>query len=64
MSTSLPSRTPPTVELQSYKGLWESQGDGKYKLTFPGKDNLSVEVNGDRLNITGESPPLAFDREF
>lgn len=59
-----PKGTQPTVELQSYKGQWESQGDGKYKLTFPGKDSLSAEVIGDRLMVTGESPPLAFDREF
>lgn len=59
-----PKGTPPTVELQSYKGQWESEGGGKYKLTFPGKDNLTAEVIGDRLMITGESPPLAFDREF
>jgi hypothetical protein len=58
-------KLPPTVEKQSYKGQWSSNGD-KYSLTFNDKNpgSLTAVVDGDRMTIDGDTFPLVFTREY
>jgi hypothetical protein len=57
-------KEPLTVETQSFKGTWTSDGD-KYELSFPekGQTTLQAVVEGDRLTITGDTFPMVFQRE-
>ncbi len=57
-------KLPPTVDDQTFKGNWTG-GDGKYQLSFPDKEQSSLDavVEGDRLTINGDTYPMVFDRE-
>jgi len=52
-----PISAQPTLE-----GQWKG-AEGKYILTLPGKGDVSANVDGDRLTVTGEGLELAFSRE-
>jgi hypothetical protein len=47
----------PTME-----GQW-SGAEGKYMITLPGKGDVSANVDGDRLTMSGQGLELAFSRE-
>jgi hypothetical protein len=54
---------PPSISpQQTLDGQW-SGAEGKYILTLPGKGDVSANVDGDRLTVTGEGLELAFSRE-
>jgi hypothetical protein len=56
---------PPTVDNQNFRGNWAG-ADGKYQLTFPDKEQGSLEavIEGDRMTISGDTYPMVFDREY
>jgi hypothetical protein len=54
---------PPSISPQpTLEGQW-SGAEGKYILSLPGKGDVSANVDGDRLTVTGEGIELAFSRE-
>lgn len=54
---------PPSLSQQpTLEGQW-SGAQGKYMVTLPGKGEVSTEVDGDRLTMTGGGVDLSFARE-
>lgn len=54
---------PPSVSPQpNVEGQW-SGAEGKYTMTLPGKGDVSANVDGDRLTLTGGGLEMAFSRE-
>jgi hypothetical protein len=56
---NLPQSISPQPTLE---GQW-SGAEGKYVVTLPEKGEVSVNVDGDRLTLTGQGIELAFSRE-
>jgi hypothetical protein len=55
----------PTVEMESTTGEWRNE-NGKYSVTatIDGKpEQMTGEIEGDRLSLLGAQQPLAFSRE-
>jgi hypothetical protein len=57
-------KSPPTVELKTFKGGWTSEG-ANYELSFPDRAAapLTAVVDGNKMTVTGDTFPMVFDRE-